>query len=110
MYRRLFDRNPETGVEQWHEYDPATDTTTIESVYDMTAVVEHTTRHQNLETGGYRGPMKDFWYAGEIPMGLIAKWRSEEGIDVFNKDHWPAVKKKLNDIDFRKLRTGLFNI
>jgi ribonuclease HI len=41
----------------------------------------------------------------KIPNLVIEKWRNEKGIDVLNKDHWPAVKKLLNDPEYKWLKT-----
>ncbi len=57
-----------------------------------------------------RRPNGDFWHAGRIPLSLAYAWL-KEGIDVFNRDHWPAVRRKLNDIDYADLRTaGRFRV
>ena len=39
-------------------------------------------------------------------MVVALKWKEERGIDVFNRDHWPAVKKLLRDPEWRYLRTS----
>ncbi len=41
----------------------------------------------------------------KIPNIVIEKWKAEFGVDVLNKDHWPKVKKLLNDPEYRWLKT-----
>ena len=54
---------------------------------------------------GY-SPTRDLREVAEIPMVVALKWKEERGIDVFNRDHWPAVKKLLRDPEWRHLRTS----
>lgn len=49
-------------------------------------------------------------HVATIPDIIIAKWRMEEGIDIFNPDHAEAVKKKLNDPEWRYLRTSELDV
>jgi len=44
--------------------------------------------------------------AARIPLILIQKWKNEEGFDALNPDHQDAVDKKLNSIEYHKLRTA----
>ena len=41
-----------------------------------------------------------------IPLSICEKWRIEKGINVFNKHHWPQVRRLLNDPEYRFLRTA----
>lgn len=58
------------------------------------------------EGKGY-SPSREWRRVASIPLIFVEKWLREEGIDVFNKDHWPAVRKKLRDPDYRKLRNSM---
>ncbi len=113
MRRRLIDYDPWTKTQTWHEYDPLTDTTTIGEIQDCQQVIETNKATQNIGTPGGRlnayeqAGIKNSWaHAATIPNSVINKWRIEEGIDVFNKNHIDAVTKKLNDPEWRFLRTG----
>lgn len=83
---------------------------TLHQSSDLQAFVDNNTAMQNSGFDGYTSKSKDFRYVGEIPNILSEKWRIEEGINVYDKNDWPAVKKKLNSIEFRKLRTALFRV
>lgn len=58
------------------------------------------------------GPNKrsDMWHVGSIPASVGMKWLVEEGIDVWNPEHRPAVMRKLMDSDYRHLVPGLNRI
>lgn len=105
MTRRLLDIDPQTGVAEYHHYDSTTDRTVIETVQDASQVIE---RNRALHDADDRGwsPSRDLRRAATIPDIIILKWRKDHGIDVFNRDHWPAVKRLLNDPEWRYLRTA----
>lgn len=48
----------------------------------------------------------DLWRVASIPVGVQYKWLIEEGLDVTDPDHWPRVQRKLNDPDWRYLKTA----
>ena len=105
MTRRLLDFDPLTGLLEYHSYDPATDTTVIESVQNVAPILERNKALQVESDGGW-SPSRELRRAAAIPDIIILKWRREEGIDVFNRDHWPAVRRKLNSSEYRYLRTA----
>lgn len=49
---------------------------------------------------------KNVWQAASIPCIILEKWKKEEGIDIFNDDHWPKVREKLNSEEYKFLRTS----
>lgn len=51
-------------------------------------------------------PSREMRRAGRIPMQLLNKWMIEEGWDPWDPDHSDRLMRKLNDIDFFKLRTA----
>lgn len=112
--KRLLDYDFETGVAMWHSYDPQTDTTYIEKTQDVEPILEANKSLQNWGIGGAarlndfsrRGIKNNWWHVALIPNLIIEKWLLEEGINVFDRDHWPAVRRKLNSPDWRYLRTG----
>ena len=117
MARRLLDYDPSTKIRTYHEYDDATDTTYISELQDCTQLIETNKATQNIGTPGgkfneyERAGLKNSWvHVGSVPTLILEKWRREEGIDVFNKNHWPAVVRKLNDPEWRYLRTGSMRV
>lgn len=103
--KRLLDYDPLTGVTQYFLYDPVTGEWGVESVQDVESILEVNKKLQNEEGYTRHGIKNDFWHVAQIPVVVQEKWLREEGIDIYNKDHWPKVKAKLNDPDYRYLKT-----
>jgi hypothetical protein len=105
MQRRLLGRDSFSGVAEYHHYDPATDRTVIETVQDVAPILESNKAQQNADDRGWSAT-REMRRAATIPDIVILKWRREYGVDVFNRDHWPAVKRLLNSSEWRHLRTA----
>lgn len=105
MQKRLLESDPVTGLTEYHHYDSATDRTVIETVQDVEPILERNKALQSEDAGGW-SPTRELRRAATIPDIVILKWRREEGIDVYDPDHWPAVKRKLNSSEYRWLRTA----
>jgi hypothetical protein len=101
----LLDFDPETGECVWHEYDDLTQTTTLTTIIDLAPCLERNKQDKNDGSNGY-SPSRELQRVASIPNVLIEKWLNEEGIDVFNNNHWPAVARKLNSSEYMYLRTG----
>ena len=106
MTRRLVGRDPDTGMAVWHEYDELADATTIAHEQDCAAYLEANKALANAEDRGFVSGARELRRAASIPNAVVLKWLVEEGIDVMNPDHWPAVRRKLNDPEWRHLRTA----
>ena len=74
----------------------------IISQQDVTPMLEANKRVQNELPRYMHG--KDMWPEAHIPDIIILKWLNEEGLDIFDKNAWPQVQRKLNDPDWRFLR------
>ena len=109
MRRRLLDYDPLSGIQTWHAYDDATDTTYIEELQDVEPFLEANKKLQNETEYSAEGKRREWWHVASIPAGVQLKWL-KEGINIHNKNHWPAVRRKLMDPEFRYLRTALGNL
>jgi hypothetical protein len=49
---------------------------------------------------------KTMWRAASIPNIIVEKWKKEEGLDIFNDNHWPKIREKLNSEEYKFLRTS----
>ena len=105
MGRRLLEHDPLLGKTVYHHYDYESDITRIETVYDVEPVLNLNKERAKTDEYEKKGIKSGWWHAGTIPNGVIAKWL-EEGINFYDKNDWPAVKRKLNSPDYRYLRTG----
>ncbi len=101
----ILEHDPVTGITLYHDYDAVTDTTTLVTRQDCEPILENNKILQNLQDRGYTAG-REWRRVAEIPLALLEKWRVEEGIDIFNENHWPAIVRKLNDTDYRFLRTA----
>jgi len=105
--KRLLDYDADTGIQTWHDYDHHTKQTVIAEVQDVAPVLEAKKVARNQGNGGakglnevaQRGIKNNWWHAASVPNSVILKWKKELGVDIYNKDHLPAVKKLLNDRD-----------
>lgn len=98
---RLIDHDPYSGVSTW--FVPSDDRRTfgIKYVQDCEPTIEENKTAQN---NAPTRPKGDFHHVAEIPVGIQMKWMIEKGVDVHNRDHWPAVKRLLNDPEWRWLK------
>ena len=106
MARRLLEHDKLLGKKVYHHYDYETDITRIETVYDVEPILNRNKAAAKDPSYQKKGIKSGWWHAGTIPNGVIAKWLSEEGINFYDKNHWQAVKRKLNSPEYRYLRTG----
>ena len=95
--RRLLSRNPMLGTETYFHYHDENDSMTIETVTDVTDIVEGNKRDFNGSHGGWRGDMHK---VASIPLTKYMELL-QAGI-VHDKK---AFKKWLNDPDNRAFRT-----
>jgi len=105
MSRRLLDRDPLSGLVEYHHYDVATGRSYIETVQDVAPILERNKALQNADDRGWSAS-RELRRAASIPDIIVLKWRTEEGIDVFDPNDWPAVKRKLNSSEYSWLRTA----
>ena len=103
---QILDIDPDTGIIRYHSYDEDTDTEYTRTYQDVQAIIDNNKALANEEFD----KSANFWPAAEIPWNIIFQWRDEFGIDAMNPDHWPEVKKLLNDPDWRYLRPSEFQL
>jgi len=105
MTEYLLDRHPD-GTYETFEYDDATGNITVRRWADVQPAID-ANKAAHLEGDGKTG---DFWLAASIPMEVAAMWKQLYGVDAYRAEHWPAVKKLLNDPDWRHLRPTSFRL
>lgn len=108
--KRLLSYDEFTGISSYFEHDPHTGMSTITSVQDVEPALDANKAAQNDGTGGWTSKAREWRRAASIPIGVLEAWRTVDGIDWKNKDHLPRILQKLDDIEFRYLRTGLFKL
>lgn len=110
MAARLMDYDPISGIRTWHDYDPDTDTTTIYDEMDAAPRLELNKAIQGIDGYSLGGIKNSWWHIASIPVTLITHWLRTDGLDVYkaHKDPtmWRKLKRKLEDPEYRYLRTG----
>lgn len=79
-------------------------TLTFERTQDCEPILERNKALQN-DGDGY-SPSRDLRRVASIPNVVIEKWLNEDGINLFDPAHADAVRRKLNDPEWRHLRTA----
>lgn len=102
--RRLLDFDPLTGLKTFHEYDDVEKTTQISYEQDVGEVLKLAHTMRTADTSIAKMKKRDSWHAAVIPDTLVIKWRNE-GIDIYNPQHYKKLAGKLNDPDYAYLRT-----
>lgn len=112
---RILDVNWEMGYYEVVRFDELTGDLIYKTMFfepHVDAILEANKRMQD-EPELFKNKQKgqpDFWATASIPVAVQMDWLVNDGIDVRKAEHWPAVRKKLNDPDWRHLRTGNFTI
>lgn len=101
---RLLDSDPLTGTTEWFE-DLGGDDFAIHTRQDCEPIIEMNKAKQSMGREYYARDA-DMWRVASIPTSVQLKWLVEHGVDVLNPDHWPGVKRLLNDPEWRYLKTA----
>jgi hypothetical protein len=70
---------------------------------DCTPILERNKALAN-DGDGY-SPSREFRRVASVPNVVVEQWLNE-GINIFDPDHWPEIRRRLNDPDNRFLRTA----
>ena len=89
----------------WHSYDEQTDETIISYTADSTPILEQNKSIANDTDISKQGIKDGFWLYASIPVEVQLQWLINDGIDVYNKHHGPRISQKLEDPDYRYLKT-----
>lgn len=106
MTERLLDYDHETGLKQFFSTEDGGDTWRIRYEQDITPLLE-TNKADQTEGLDRRSEM---WHAARIPAVVQMEWLTKHGVDLYNPDHGPGVRRLLNDPDYRHLRVNEFKI
>ncbi len=100
MGKRLLDYDPLIGLTTFHDYDESEDRTIISYEQDVEPLLDR----NKILANDASGPMGDMCHVASVPATIQMKWMTEHGVDMMNKDHWPGVRRLLNDPEWRYLR------
>lgn len=94
--KQYLDHDPVTGISHWVDTDEETGLTSYGFDQDVGPILDANKTVYNADHGKWG----EWTWVGSIPLALYWQW-AKEGI----LEDQAALKKKLNDIDFRNLRT-----
>ena len=97
----------ESGFEQFIGYDAGSDNFVLKSTFDNEPTIE---RNKQLATTDGFGKGKDMWLAASVPVGVQYEWIVKHGVNLWNPEHRPKVRKLLNDPEYRYLRIRHFKL
>lgn len=100
--KRLLDYNSLTGVAEYFHSDPSDNGFHIQTVQDVRPILE---QNKNLRNHGDKGWKGDMVHYASIPIVVLEKWWKELGSDPLAKENRKWLQKKLNDPDWKHLRT-----
>ena len=93
------------GVTERLEFDDTEKRVILHRQANALPVIE-ANKHQQSSGGGGWSPSRELRHVARIPLIVALLWQELYGVDVWNRDHWSAVRRLLNDPDWRWLRTS----
>lgn len=96
----FLDRTTDGGAEF---FDLDDDKITIRRSVDVEPRIEANKKLQGAGDG--YTPSRDMRRIASIPLGVVEMWRTVDGINIYDRNHWKAVMRKLRDPDWRWLKT-----
>ena len=96
MAKQILDYDPDTHTTQYHDYDPVTDITIIETVQDVEPYLKRNNELRKNADYTKQGIKNEFWHYASIPNSVIDIMSDKYDLDVFNKDQMKDVVKVIN--------------
>jgi hypothetical protein len=81
------------------------DGVTVVRTQDVEAILDNNKALQNHGHNGWT-ETRNMRHVAEIPLVVAEIWRERYGVDVFDQNHAPAVRRLLNDPEWGYLRTS----
>lgn len=105
--KRLFDHDPLTGVTEVFHYDELTKDVHIETLQDVSPMLDQNKALQNDDGYSKNGIKNDMWHFASIPIVVQLKWLNKYGPanDPMKKGNERLLFSLLNDPEWRYLKT-----
>lgn len=105
MDERLFDYDPTSGMKTWFSSsDEDGGTWRFRYEQDVSPILDH---NKESQAEGF-DKRSEMWHAAKIPSVIILEWMTKYGVNLWDKNHAPAVKRLLNSDEYRYLRVKHF--
>jgi len=101
--KRLLDYDPLSREAVWFEMTD--NVIQLHHTQDCSHIIEANKMMANETQYSKDGIKEDWWHYARIPNIVAFKWLKEEGIDIWDRNHKKAVWAKLNDPDYKYLKT-----
>jgi hypothetical protein len=105
--KRLLDHDPLTGVTEYFHYDHVTKTSYVETVQDVTPILDDNNALRNDDEYSKNGIKEEMWHFARIPIWVQVKWLNEYG-----RENWPMHPKNskllfklINSPEWKYLKT-----
>lgn len=105
MTKRIVDYDPYTRMTTTFDYDHVSDTTIIGREQNVEGIIEVNKALANNEDYTKGGIKESWFHCATIPNVVAEIWLNRYGVNVFDKNHTKAVKRLLNDPEWRYLKT-----
>lgn len=102
--KRILDHDPLTGITEVFE-SLEDGGFAIHTHQDCEPIIEANKAKQSMGRAYYAAD-PDGWRVASIPATVQLKWLTEHGVDVMQREHWPAVRRLLNSNEWRYLKTA----
>ncbi len=94
----------EMGPTQVHHYDQTTGDATIETIHDVTAILDDNKRQRLSGHDGYT-PSRDLRKVASIPLGTVERLY-KMGINIMDDNDWPMIAALLDSNEWAAFRTA----
>lgn len=94
----------DAGILQRMSWDEGSELLVIKSMDDVAPIIEDNKARFNEGEKSWTDD-RDMVHAARIPIEILEKWRVEDGIDYRTKEGWQRVIQRLDEPDWRYLRT-----
>jgi len=105
LLSRLLNRR--AGLEVWYHEQP-NGTFVIETRQDVAPILDRNKALQTHNDGFNRA--RDLARVASIPVVVQYEWLKRYGVNLYDPDHAPRVKRLLNDPEWRYLRTSAIHL
>lgn len=93
----MIDLDKERGIRKYLSSDEADGSVLVRVEIDDASIVEGNKIAQNEDFDR----RADLWHAASIPTSVMYEWLTRYGVNAWNPEHQPAVKRLLNSSDYR---------
>lgn len=102
----LLDKTPE-GIVQTSDFQDGK--LVVKTFQDVEPILDRNKKLQSADEYKRQGIKNDYQHVASIPLVVVHEWM-KQGINIWNKDDWPKIRAKLQDPEYKYLRTTLGDI